>query len=226
MKKLRLFYVLLFISVSAISQENQVNDTITRTAIIKYDVNRNEVNFTPETPELNQIAGAPKAFYTHYWEFGDGKYSTEETPKHSYKNKGEYEVKLWATNNYDTGKPPTTRPKKVAVNSATTDYEDVASMESDFELKRNREPIPNEEIVAILRYKNAKDYMTNGKLYMFYNEQKYKANNFELTDTRTHHGEKTVLEDGFVYTYNVDDDRTYLASSNDELIEASSVLQD
>ena len=226
MKKSHLFCLLLLISASAISQEIQVNDTITRTATIEYDVNGNEVNFTPNTPELNQIAGAPKAFYTHYWEFGDGKYSTEEAPKHVYKNKGEYEVKFWATNNYDTGKPPTTRPKKVAVNSVTTDYEDVASMESDFELKRNREPIPNEEIVAILRYKNAKDYITNGKLYMFYNEHKYKANNFELTDTRTHHGEKSSLEDGFVYTYNIDDDRTYLASSSNELIEASSVLQD
>jgi len=226
MKKLRLSYLLFFISVFAIAQETQVSDTITRTATIEYNVNANEVNFTPKTPELNQIAGAPKAFYTHYWEFGDGNYSTEENPKHIYKNKGEYEVKLWATNNYDTGKPPTTRPKKVVVNSVSADYKEVASMETDFDLKRNREPIPNEEIVAILRYKNTKEYTTNGKLYMFYNEHKYKANNFELTDTRTHHEEKTVLEDGFAYTYNIDDDRTYLASSNDAIFEASSVLQD
>ena len=226
MKKTLLFYLLIFVSVSAISQETQVNDTITRTATIEYDVNGNQVNFTPQAPELNQIAGAPKAFYTHYWEFGDGNYSKEETPKHIYKNKGDYEVKFWATNNYDTGKPPTTRPKKVAVNSVTTDYEDVATMETDFDLKRNREPIPNEEIVAILRYKNAKDYTTNGKLYMFYNEHKYKANNFELIDTRTHHGEKTISEDGFAYTYNIDDDGTYLASSSDDFIEANKVLQD
>ncbi len=216
----------LLISSFICAQNPIVNDTLTRTANIKLTTNGNEVVLTPETPALNQIAGAPKAFYTHYWEFGDGKYSIEENPKHTYKKTGEYEIKLWATNNYDTGKPPTTRPKKVTINNITTDYNDIASMDEAFLLKRNREPIPEQEMVVIMSYKNYKNYATNGKLYLFYNELKYKANNFELTDTRTHYNEKNVLNENIVYTHNIDDDGSFLASSNEDFIETRTTLQD
>ncbi|WP_340201531.1 PKD domain-containing protein [Ascidiimonas sp. W6] len=226
MKKLRLFYLFILVAIAGTAQEIKVNDTLSREASIKYNLNGNSVNFTPETPPLNQIAGAPKAFYTHYWEFGDGHYSTEENPKHTYSKKGTYEVTLWATNNYDTGKPPTTRPKKVAIDTVTTAMKETASMETDFELLRNREPIPNEEMVAILRYKNLKNYATNGKIYLFYNEHKYNANNFELVATRTHHGEKATLENVFAYTNETNDTHTYLASITHNYLTNNAQLQD
>lgn len=226
MNKRLLFIFFCLLSVYGFSQNIITTDTITRTATIDHTINGNEVVLIPLTPTLNQIAGAPKAFYTHYWEFGDGNYSKDENPKHIYKEKGEYEVKLWATNNYDTGKPPTTRPKKIPITSVTTDSEDVARMDQDFNLKRNREPVPDEEMVCILSYKNIKDYVTNGKLYLFYNEQQYKANNFELIETRNYHNEKNITSETFAYTNNIDDDSTYLASSNNDLIEASTILQD
>jgi hypothetical protein len=226
MKKRFSFLCLLLICGYSYAQKLIVNDTLTRVANIKNTTNGNAVMFTPETPALNQIAGAPKAFYTHYWEFGDGHYSNEEQPKHTYKKTGEYEVKLWATNNYDTGKPPTTRPKKIAINEVTAPYNDIASMDEDFTLKRNREPVPDEEMVIIVSYKNPKEYTTNGKLYMFYNEQQFKANNFELTDTRTYYNEKNTSSDGFAFTHNIDDDGTYLATSNNEFIETRTFLQD
>ncbi|OEK09720.1 PKD domain-containing protein [Flavivirga aquatica] len=208
------------------AQKKTKIDTIPRIANIKYSINNNEVICTPETPVLNQIAGAPKAFYTHYWEFGDGHYSTKETPKHVYKKAGEYEIKLWATNNYDVGKPPTSRPKKVAINNITSTYEDIASMSEDFTLKRNREPVPDQDMVVIMSYKNAKDYVANGKIYLFYNELQYKANNFELTETRTYYNEKNTLNDAFTFTNNIDDDRTYLASIDNKTIQARKVIQD
>ncbi len=220
------FLCLFLIGVYSYAQKQIVTDTVTRVAIIKNSTNDNTVLFTPETPTLNQIAGAPKAFYTYFWEFGDGHYSTEESPKHVYKKSGEYEVKLWATNNYDTGKPPTTRPKKIAVNDITTPSSDLASMDEDFTLKRNREPIPGEDMVAVMSYKNTKDYTTNGKLYLFYNEHQFKANNFELVDTRMYHNEKNISNTEFAFTNTIDDDGTYLASSNTNLIEPRTVLQD
>ena len=91
-------------------------DSITRKALIVPKQDRNTFIFNSETPILNQIAGAPKAYYTYFWELGDGNYSTKKEPKHTYKKPGEYEVKLWVTNNYDTGKTPTTRPTKVKTN--------------------------------------------------------------------------------------------------------------
>ncbi|WP_158847055.1 PKD domain-containing protein [Algibacter sp. L1A34] len=222
-------YLTLFLTLTLplfIFGQAPINDTITRAATIKTNIVGNSVLLTPETPALNQIAGAPKAFYTHYWEMGDGSYSKEATPKHTYKQKGEYEIKLWATNNYDTGKPPTTRPKKIKINSVTDDYLDEASMEDDFTLKRNREPVPEEEIVTILSYKNIKNYTTNGKIYLFFNELKYKANNFELTDTRFHHNEKSVLTGAFASTQNIENNNTYLASLNDEATNFRNISQD
>ena len=208
------------------AQQSVLKDTVVRTASIKETISGNQVIFTPETPVLNQIAGAPKAFYTHFWEFGDGKYSTEEKPKHTYKKPGEYEVRLWATNNYDNGKPPTTRPKKIAINTVTTEALDIASMDEDFILKQNREPVPDEEMVLVMSYKNTKDYVSNGKLYLFYNEQQYKANNFEILEIRTYNNEKKISNDAFAFTNNIDDDGTYLAASNNTYLNERTVLQD
>ncbi|MFL1012414.1 DUF7849 domain-containing protein [Flavisericum labens] len=224
--KTYIFTILSLASFLCASAQEILNDTLVRTATIKTETNGNEVNFTPETPRLNQIAGAPKAFYTHYWEFGDGHFSSEENPQHIYKNKGEYEVKLWATNNYDTGKPPTTRPKKVSVNSVTADYEDTATMTEDFILKRNREPVPGEELVLIMRYKNIKSYETNGKLYLFYNELKYKADNFKILETRTYHNEKAISTDAFAFTNKINDENTLLASLGHIKIEQQQIPKD
>ena len=226
MNKQFFFLFIFLIGACCYPQRPMATDTITRVANIKNMTNGNEVVFMPETPALNQIAGAPKAFYTYYWEFGDGYYSTDKNPKHIYKKEGEYNVRLWATNNYDTGKPPTTRPKKITINNITTQYSETASMDGDFNLKRNREPVPNEEFVVILSYKNPKNYTTNGKIYLFYNEQKFKANNFELIDTRTYHNEKTVSTTGFAFTNNIDDDGTYLATSNKVFTTMRTVMQD
>lgn len=218
----------LIFSWHSFSQETKQIDTLRRVAIIEYNTNGNDVNFTPNAPELNQIAGAPKAFYSHYWEFGDGEYSKEANPKHTYKKAGEYEVKLWSTNNYDTGKPPTSRPKKLSMSTdANPDsYTEVASMTSNLELQRNTEPMPEEEIVVIMSYKNTKDYATNGKLHLFYNEQKYKANNFELTDTRTHHRERASHASDFVYTYDYDDHESVVASIEDNIAKLRVKFQD
>ncbi len=218
--KLAIKNILMFscLLVVIISSAQVKNDTLQRTATIGIDVNGNLISVRPETPPLQQIAGAPTAFYTYYWEFDDGSYSMEKEPKHTYKNKGEYDVKLWATNHYDTGKPPTTRPKKVAVNNITEDFNDETSMNTDLDLRINRDPIPDEEMVVVMSYKNTKSYVTGGKLFLYFNEKQFRADNFELSDTRTYHGERKI-QDGFALNtiLNTGDD-TYYASAKNELI--------
>ena len=197
------------------AQKENTHDTVSRIATVKHEVKGNSIQFTPETPTLEQIAGAPKAFYSYFWEFGDGAYSKEESPKRTYKSPGDYDVKLWATNNYDTGKPPTTRPNKITITTADPTSQDEASMTEDLMLQRNREPMPEEEIVVILSYKNYLNYTANGKLFLFYNEHQYKADNFEVMDIRTHHNEKRIQNTDFVYTNSVDDsDHSYIASAD------------
>ncbi|TYB78467.1 DUF7849 domain-containing protein [Bizionia myxarmorum] len=209
------------------AQDTQSPDSIVRMANIKHNVEGTAIQFSPEAPPLEQIAGAPKAFYSYYWEFDDGTYSKIENPKHTYKKPGDYEVKLWATNHYDTGKPPSTRPMKMSITNSEKSFQDQASMSEDFILERNREPMPEENIVLILRYKNYLNHTTNGKLYLFYNEQKYKADNFNIEDIRSYHDEKQITSPDFAVTKSIDElDRTFLASAENGLLALKAKPQD
>jgi len=209
-----LFFAFTF---NVFAQEVKSIDTLRRTATIEYDVNGSKIKFMPKTPPLTQTAGAPKAFYNHFWEFGDGDYSKEEMPTKGYKKEGEYEVKLWATNVYDTGKPPTARPKRIKVNKADDSSNSQASMTEDLSLIRNREPVPEEELVIVMSYKNTKNYATNGALYLFYNEQKYKTDNFELADTRTYHNETIINDNDLVLSRDENEASSYYASAENNI---------
>ncbi|EZH74313.1 hypothetical protein ATO12_11110 [Aquimarina atlantica] len=212
-----ILYCTILFPLLCIGQIILTNDTIPRIAPISYEINGNQVVYGAEMPPLNQIAGAPKAFYTYYWEFGDGNYSFKEKPVHRYAASGTYETNLWATNNYDNGKPPTSRPKSITVN----DTSDEASLDSnslfieddDLILKRNREPIPDQEMIFITSYKNTNNYVSSGKLYLFYNDNQFKNDNFILEDTRLHHGEKIIPLPIISETLSHNDDHTLLASS-------------
>ncbi|WP_370226006.1 PKD domain-containing protein [Mesoflavibacter sp.] len=225
MKHLIAIILSVFAVVLCYSQENIAKDTTQRIATIEHKFEGNQVKFTPNAPELNQIAGAPKAFYTNYWEFGDGTYSKENNPTKTYKKPGEYEVRLWATNNYDTGKTPTSRPKKIKVTNVDKSYNEEASMTTNFDLQRNREPVPEEEFVIIVKYKNTKDYVTNGKVFLFYNEKQFKADNFEISESRMYHNENEISTEDLVFTSKLDTDN-YYASAENKILKLQSKLQD
>ncbi len=211
---LSLFCVLL--SICSFSQ-TKIKDTVTRRANITYNQKANSVKFKPETPPLIPIAGAPKPSYSYLWEMGDGHYSKEAEPKHVYKNKGTYKAKLAVTNNYDNGKPPATRPKIVAVNEVSNEvYQDIASIENQngLALQKNCDPIPDQQMEIIMSYQNMENYVTNGKLYLFYNEKQFKNNNFELVDFRTYAGEKEVKENLVASVNDIENSDSYLASTN------------
>ncbi|MBP8793990.1 MAG: PKD domain-containing protein [Lutibacter sp.] len=197
MKNIVICSILAIFTQVSISQSVKM-DTVRRTATINYKIQKNSVEFNAETPVLNQIAGAPKAFYTYFWEFGDGNYSKQEKPKHTYKNKGTYKTRVSVTNNYDDGKAPSTRPKELSVlddgeeTSFNENHQLMASYDG-FRIQTDRDPVPEEEIQVAISYGNEQEYPTNGKLYVFFNEKKFKDKNFELTDTRLHFNEQEVL---------------------------------
>jgi hypothetical protein len=171
-------------------------DTVKREVKITYQQEENKVSFSTITPPLQQMQGAPTAFYTFHWEFGDGQYSTEPNPVHTYKKNGEHTVKVWTTNNYDNGKPPPARPKKISVKKiASFEGDKTLSIPDAFQLKNNCSAVPEQEMVVVMSYENQQKYTINGKLYLFYNEKKYKADNFELTEIRTHNNEREVADD-------------------------------
>lgn len=225
MKSTIAFFLILCCPLLAFTQQNTEIDTLRPIANIEHKAVGNQIEFTPNAPELNQIAGAPKAFYSNFWEFGDGTFSKEKNPIKSYKKNGEYTVRLWATNNYGTGKPPVSRPKKINVTNADTNYQEEASMDGALNLQRNREPVPNDDIVVVFSYKNKKNYTTNGKLFLFYNESKYNADNFNLVDTRTYHNETILNTEDLVFTSKLDNP-IYYASVDHDVKPLRTQLQD
>ena len=212
----QLLFFIICLSTTILFSQTKVKDTVTRRANISYNQNKNNVVFKPETPPLIPIAGAPKPSYSYLWELGDGHYSKEAEPKHVYKNKGTYTAQLVVTNNYDNGKPPATRPKKVAVTEISDEvYRDIASIEEQngFAIQKNCDPIPDQEMAVILSYENLENYVSNGKLYLFYNETQFKNNNFELVDFRTYAGEREVKENNIASVEDVENSDYYLASA-------------
>lgn len=141
---------------------------------------------------LRQIAGAPTSFYTYFWELGDGTFSFAQTPELHYKDTGTYQVRLYATNNYDDGKAPPTKPRPIKIkkpvkNSAWASH--FFHGAGNVEMKINRNPKPGEDFMALIGYRNVAGDAGSGTLLLFYNEKQFGHSGFDLTEKRSYHGE-------------------------------------
>ncbi len=179
----------------------------TSAANINFQLTNNQAIFSSVLRPLQQIAGAPEPFYAYYWEFGDGQFSFEEKPKHVYRDTGLFNARLFATNNYDDGKPPPLKPKPVKVKTKNSSYA-VNKNPSFFkqggaiEMRVNCMPRPDEDMVLIIGYRNEKETTAmNGSMVLFYNERQFKKNNFDYAEERTYNNEqKTALSSIMAYT--------------------------
>lgn len=164
------------------------------------------VKFDSELRELRQVAGAPTPFYSYYWEFGDGNFSFLQKPTHTYTDSGLYRPRLYATNNYDDGNPPPTRPGSLKIKSKPTvrtliaqqNHPDFFKDKHSISLKPNRMPRPQEEMVVIVGYKNNignSPLAKSGTIALFYNDKEFEKDNFKVADIRLHHNEtKTNID--------------------------------
>jgi len=175
----------------------QVNDTLP--AVVEPQVDNNRVKFTSQLRPLRGVAGAPAPFYTYFWEFGDGSYSFEKEPVHMYKDTGDYPVRLWATNNYDDGKKPPTRLKKIKVEKKTMLAANTSPAffkgGGSLEMITNQMPRPGEDMVLLLGYRNKPGSHTasvSGSVMLLYNEKQFGQNSFDLAEARSYHQEKNI----------------------------------
>jgi hypothetical protein len=168
------------------------------TSAINFQLTNNQANFSSVLRPLQQIAGAPDAFYSYYWEFGDGQFSFEEKPKHFYRDTGLFNARLFATNNYDDGKPPPLKPRPVKVKSKGN--MNIANKNPTFfkqggaiEMRVNAMPRPDEDMVLIIGYRNEKESAPmTGSMVLFYNERQFRKNNFDLSEERTYNKEQRI----------------------------------
>ncbi|SFD57870.1 PKD domain-containing protein [Chitinophaga sp. CF118] len=190
--------VLLFCIIFICKQSNgQTVDSIP--AQVNTQETDNRINFSADLRPLRGVAGAPSPFYSYFWEFGDGTFSFEKTPQHIYRDTGSYEVRLYATNNYDDGKPPPTRPRPVRIkNKSIADINGPSGFFKGggaIEMKVNRMPRPGEEMVLLIGYRQSAITVTGGSLLLMYNEKQFKQDNFTWQEVRTHHQEKDLPAD-------------------------------
>jgi PKD repeat protein len=191
------------------SAKAQTNDTAV--AEITPRIEDNQVKFGAALRPLRQIAGAPASFYSYFWEFGDGSYSFEKEPVHTYKDTGDYEVRLFATNNYDDGKKPNTRPRRVRVNNRSMIAENKKPSfftgEGSLEMRSNQMPKPGEDMVLLIGYRHKGNNAApiSGSVMLLYNEKQFSQNCFDLSETRSYHQEKPIgLETMMAWQSNTD----------------------
>lgn len=230
MKKICTFLICCY---SFIQLNAQVLPSDTVPAIIHHQTENGITKFISELRPLRAIAGAPAPFYTYFWEFGDGTFSFEESPTHIYTtNRDSIFVRLFATNNYDDGKRPPTRPKPiirppalpkpaVAKPMVASNY-NLFKMGGNIEMKTNCMPKPGDEMMLVFGYRNKAEngqQSLNGTIAIMYNDVEFNKNNFELAAVRTYHNEKTtdlkpMLNSAF---HRQSQTPVYYASSTNEL---------
>jgi PKD repeat protein len=197
MKKL-LLLACLFIAAKLQAQDAPaVLPTDTVPVIINHTADNNAVKFGSELRPLRGVAGAPAPYYTYFWEFGDGGFSFEKEPQHNYRDTGTFEARLYATNNYDDGKRPPTRPKKIVIKGpkpvmAAVPVPGAFAPGSSVTLKNNCMPKPGDEMMMVLGYRNKNENLKpnlGGTIAILYNDKEFTSNNFDLAESRTYNGE-------------------------------------
>jgi PKD repeat protein len=194
MKKILLIALTCFIS----KLHAQILPTDTVPAGIEQTETVAGLKLAPMLRPLRGIAGAPAPFYTYLWEFGDGTFSFEKNPLHQYADSGRFDIRLFATNNYDDGQRPPTRPIKTVVKKpramlASAPVPGFFKLGGSISLKNNCMPKPGDDMMMIMGYRNNGGALRpnmGGTVAIMYNDKEFSNKNFELAESRVYHGEK------------------------------------
>lgn len=163
------FMVLCFL-LSAVDLSAQ----LVSTTYISYDENKGtfQLNNVPDLiPYGTDIRNRP--FWEYFWEFGDGHFSTEETPVHHYSVSGKYNIVLHLSPRYAQNKPRNIfRPLEVRGSRQDSLIYDLEGKRVFLELNTPTSVVPGQEINLALMYGNRTfdEGIRDGYLFFFYNQ--------------------------------------------------------
>jgi hypothetical protein len=185
--------------------------------------------FVPDLPPLTGLAGAPPPFYEYFWIFGDGSFSREESPIHVYDQAGSYDAYLLATGNYDKGKKPKKKGKKVELMASTSPSQEAFPNVIKEQVKKigiaaARNPSPEEETIIIISYRNNTPDYQYGKLHLFFNEKRFPTTHFNYQESLMYFGEEEeqpALSSILFYPY---EEKKAMASLDDWVPKKSAFL--
>lgn len=184
--------------------QTAVSPTIT----MRYVANNN-VQFAATLRPLCQMAGAPKACYSYFWEFGDGTFSDvpfDSTPRHHYKTTNQpYNVLLSVTNTYDNCSTPLIKQQLFTINTIKGNTNENTKWNPGFfgtkdrnrniKMKTDRDPKPGDNLIAYIGYRNPLGNNSSGSLLLFFNDKRFLRKSFRIMDKRTYNGEENTSSD-------------------------------
>lgn len=162
------------------------------------------IRFKPVIRPLVPIPGGRQAYYTYLWDFGDGHFSTLESPEHQYQKPGDYEVSLYVVNNYDNGPRPKKPKTKVSVDSklaatpesvagqdqkllsARTFEDNFFKSNGVFQIFKNADAVPGEDMSLVV---GVKANAPKGKILILTNEKLINPNGFVVANQSQYHQE-------------------------------------
>lgn len=160
-------------------------------------------HFKPILRPLVQIPGGRAPYYKYLWDFGDGHFSTQPEPTHQYAKPGEYEVSVYAVNNYDYGPKPK-RPKKpvnnkkentaIAATVPPNNFEqNFFASNGIFQIFKLSDAKPGEDIQLVVGVNTGGQ---KGKVYILSNEKIAGLDGFKLAHQSQYYEENidTVLQ--------------------------------
>jgi hypothetical protein len=128
-------------------------------------------------PRSAANAAAQKPFIKHFWEFGDGNYSTDEKPQHSYTAENRQKSHLYMTPCYtlDKIKPDsqvieTSMGRLAAKSLPDMSWNGTLRLTSNLTLHNIEAVRANDVFVGMASFRNAMSEARNAKLYIFYNK--------------------------------------------------------
>lgn len=195
MKKLSFCFLFTCLVVSPISARDTVSlhlDTFVNKIHLRHQ--GDSIRFTPELRPLIQVPGGRRPFYAYLWDFGDGHFSTEPEPIHRYKEPGDYEVSLYAVNNYDDGPRPkrTKRPvrseKSLAYTPAPSIFEqNFFTSNGVFQLFKRSDAKPGEDISLVI---GVNSEGKKGRIYILSNEKVAGLDGFRFAGQSSYYNER------------------------------------
>lgn len=155
----------------------------------------NQLQFKPILRPLERVPGGRTPYYKYLWDFGDGHFSTEAEPKHVYSKVGEFEVTLYAVNNYDDGPKPKRPKRKVknekpsAIASLQPNYfeQNFFSSNGIFQIYKLSDAKPGEDISLVVGVNTEGQ---KGRIYILSNEKIAGLDGFSLAHQSQYYQEK------------------------------------
>lgn len=197
MRILLLLVFLFFCQLSASAMDTLVVRLDTFPSSIETQLQDKKFKFKPVIRPLVPIPGGRQAYYTYLWDFGDGNFSTKESPEHQYTNPGEYDVSLYIVNNYDNGPRPKKPKTKVKVDSnSAIAFQQPNPFEQNFfksngvfQLYKNADAVPGEDMSLVV---GVRPTANSGKILILTNEKLINPNGFMVANQSQYHNEQII----------------------------------